>query len=532
MLHPALERERRTIAASLGASARRLRELLAAVVDDAGVAPVHDLRKQLRCLRSLLRMLQGGLPLDGAEALVAECRWLAGRASGVRDLDVLLGRLDDLLAGQTADEQALERLRALLVRRRSRERRSLLAALRTRRTRRFLAGLDALEGIDLHAAGWADEPMVAAVLRDAYRRVRRLGRRIGTGSPATNLHELRKRCKRLRYLLELWDTGWTAPGLAKLLVDVRKLLDALGDGQDCHVHDALLQRVRDGLGGRTAADAAIAALIDRLLAVLAQHAARARAEFHRCFARFDRHRRRRRFVKSLTPDPLLVPPMVGTGGYCHGWHSGKPIPLPVGKVVCIGRNYAAHARELGNAVPEVPLLFIKPPAAVVDMAPVFRIPAGRGPVHHELEIAVLIGSRLRQAGPDQARAAIAGIGLGLDLTLRAEQDALKSQGHPWEVAKGFDGSCPLSAFVPLSEGTDLAQLGLRLGVNGRLRQRGCSAQMLMPIIALLCHASHRFSLWPGDVVLTGTPAGVAALVPGDRVSARLDALLAVRATVA
>lgn len=532
MLHPALERERRTIAASLGSSARRLRELLAAVVDDAGIAPVHDLRKQLRCLRSVLRMPHSGLPLDGAAAWAGECRWLAGRASGVRDLDVLLERLDDRLAGQTVDERALVRLRALLVRQRSRERRALLAALRTRRTERFLAGLDALADIDLHAAGWSDEPMVTTALRDAYRRVQRLGRRIGTGSPATDLHELRKRCKRLRYLLELRETGWTTPGIAKLLVDVRKLLDALGDHQDCHVHGVLLQHVRDGLSGKTAGEAAITELIDQLLAALPLHAARARAEFHQCFARFDRRRRRRQHAKSLAPDPLLVPPRIGTGGYCHGWHSGKPIPLPVGKVVCIGRNYAAHARELGNAIPETPLLFIKPPAAVVDMAPVFRIPTGRGPVHHELEIAVLIGSRLCRADPAQARAAIAGIGLGLDLTLRAEQDMLKLHGHPWEVAKGFDGSCPLSAFVPLSEDIDLAQLGLRLGVNGRLRQRGCSAHMLVPIIALLCHASDCFSLWPGDVVLTGTPAGVAPLLPGDRVSARLDALLAVRATVA
>jgi 2-keto-4-pentenoate hydratase/2-oxohepta-3-ene-1,7-dioic acid hydratase in catechol pathway len=205
--------------------------------------------------------------------------------------------------------------------------------------------------------------------------------------------------------------------------------------------------------------------------------------------------------------------------------------MPVGKVVCVGRNYAAHAAELGNPVPEQPLLFIKPPSAVVDLAPQFRVPTAAGSVHHELEIALLIGRELCAATPDRARRAIAGIGLGIDLTLRELQDRLKAKAHPWEVSKGFDGACALSPFVPLDPALDLAALPLRLVVNGRRRQFGSSAQMLTPIIELLCFASARFTLWPGDVVLTGTPAGVGPLVPGDRLLAELGGVLQLRAIV-
>jgi len=108
---------------------------------------------------------------------------------------------------------------------------------------------------------------------------------------------------------------------------------------------------------------------------------------------------------------------------------------------------------------------------------------------------------------------------------------LKAKSHPWEIAKGFDGACPLSPFVPLDPALDLAALETRLVVNGRRRQHGNSAQMLTPIIELLCYASRQFSLWPGDVVLTGTPAGVGPLTPGDRVTAELKGLVLVHAEI-
>ena len=272
-------------------------------------------------------------------------------------------------------------------------------------------------------------------------------------------------------------------------------------------------------------------MIEALTQELQRQAAAARARFAVRFRQFSSGKHHRRLRALIAGDPGLQRPLVGTDGYCHAYVSGKRIELPVGKLVCVGRNYAAHAQEHGNPVPETPLPFIKPPSAAVDFAPFIRVPAARGSVHHELEIAVLIGRELCAATPGQVRAAIAGIGLAIDLTLRDVQDGLKAQSHPWEMAKGFDASCPISVFLPLDPACDLANLELKLAVNGRRRQFGNSAQMLTPIIDLICYASAQFSLWPGDVVLTGTPKGVGPLVPGDRISADLTGLLRVRSQI-
>lgn len=202
--------------------------------------------------------------------------------------------------------------------------------------------------------------------------------------------------------------------------------------------------------------------------------------------------------------------------YQHQWQNGTTVDLPVGKVVCVGRNYAAHARELGNAVPEAPILFLKPATALVPLEPMFAIPSGRGSCHHETEISLLIGSTLTgQVSEAEARAAIAGMTLGLDLTLRDVQNQLKQQGHPWEVAKAFDGAAPMGSFAPLPTTTDLSDLSFTLTVNGALRQQGHSADMITGVIALLQFIATIFTLQPGDVVMTGTPEGVAALNAGD-----------------
>ena len=121
--------------------------------------------------------------------------------------------------------------------------------------------------------------------------------------------------------------------------------------------------------------------------------------------------------------------------YRHKWIDGSEIELPVGKAVCVGRNYAEHARELGNEVPAEPLLFIKPATALCDLNKPLLVPQDRGAVHHEIEIVVLIGAPLANASADEAHAAIVGYGVGLDLTLRDLQDALKEKSQPWEKAK-------------------------------------------------------------------------------------------------
>src|SRR5690606_7899207 len=137
---------------------------------------------------------------------------------------------------------------------------------------------------------------------------------------------------------------------------------------------------------------------------------------------------------------------------------------PLGKIVCVGRNYAAHAQELNNPLPSEPLLFIKPSTAAAALEQPLQLPRGRGAVHHELELAILIGAPLTDASPDQAKEAIIGIGLGLDLTLREQQEQLRRGGHPWERAKAFDRGYPLSRFI--SPGTmDLQGLKLQLWRN-------------------------------------------------------------------
>lgn len=199
----------------------------------------------------------------------------------------------------------------------------------------------------------------------------------------------------------------------------------------------------------------------------------------------------------------------------------KNLELPLGKVVCVGRNYAEHAKELNNPVPSSPILFIKPATAVVELELPLSIPQGRGECHHELELALLIGQELSRASVDQALAAVVGYGLGLDLTLRELQSELKAKGHPWERAKAFDGACPLSSFIPAEQIGDWRELSLRLERNHRVQQQGSCRDMLFPVEQLLAEISHSFTLLPGDVVLTGTPAGVGPIEPGDQLLAQL-----------
>lgn len=219
-------------------------------------------------------------------------------------------------------------------------------------------------------------------------------------------------------------------------------------------------------------------------------------------------------------------------GYRHHWIDGSPIELPAGKAVCVGRNYAEHARELGQEVPDEPVLFMKPASALVDLNEPLTLPRDQGEVHHEVEMVVLIGERLRDVDAQQARHAIKGYGLALDLTLRELQNRLKDQGEPWARAKAFDGALPVSGFVE-ARGISVKQdLRVALDVNGQARQYGHTGQMLTPTFELVSHISRWFTLEAGDLVLTGTPPGVAALACGDRLRMHLGNLLSVSAKVA
>ena len=197
----------------------------------------------------------------------------------------------------------------------------------------------------------------------------------------------------------------------------------------------------------------------------------------------------------------------------------------IGKVVCVGRNYAAHARELGNEVPISPLLFMKPASSVVSVRNPLVRPnlAVFGETHYEAELCIQLAADLSNATAEQAQQAIGGVTLGLDLTLRDLQTKLKDKGQPWERAKCFDGACVLADWVDPHAFGDFTQVHYQLYINDALKQDGDSALMLFPVYELLAEISHAFSLQAGDVIMTGTPSGVGILQAGDELRLVLGA---------
>lgn len=202
--------------------------------------------------------------------------------------------------------------------------------------------------------------------------------------------------------------------------------------------------------------------------------------------------------------------------YQHRNWQGALLDVPAGKVVCVGSNYAGHIKEMGSAVPKEPVVFMKPETALCDIRQPLSIPQQYGEVHHEIELAILIGATLKQATEVHVAKAIMGYGVALDLTQRELQSTLKQAGQPWERAKAFDGSCPLSGFISAREfKQDPQAVTLELVINGEVRQSGTTADMIHQILPLIAWMSHTFTLRAGDVILTGTPEGVGPLSSGD-----------------
>jgi 2-keto-4-pentenoate hydratase/2-oxohepta-3-ene-1,7-dioic acid hydratase in catechol pathway len=195
-----------------------------------------------------------------------------------------------------------------------------------------------------------------------------------------------------------------------------------------------------------------------------------------------------------------------------------PAQARPGKIVCVGRNYREHAKELGNEVPAEPLLFLKPPSAVIGDGDVIELPGASERVEFEGEIGIVIGRTLRRATRDDAVAAIRGVVALNDVTARD----LQRKDSQWTRAKGFDTFCPIGpeAAAP----ADLSWLEVVTRVNGTERQRGTAAEMVHDIPALLVYISAIMTLEPGDVVATGTPAGVGPLAAGDVVEVELVGL--------
>jgi 5-carboxymethyl-2-hydroxymuconate isomerase len=207
-------------------------------------------------------------------------------------------------------------------------------------------------------------------------------------------------------------------------------------------------------------------------------------------------------------------------------------PFSVGKIVCLGRNYLDHIRELNNAVPDRAVIFCKPASSLLGNGGRVRIPPYSDNCHHELELALLIGKAGKRIDEQDALAHLAGYGVALDLTLRDLQDQLKAKGLPWELAKGFDTSCPLSDFVPAAQVADPNHLQLTLRVNGELRQQGNTNMMIRSVEQIVCEISQFYTLEAGDIILTGTPAGVGRLVSGDRLQGEIEQVGSLEVTVA
>lgn len=192
------------------------------------------------------------------------------------------------------------------------------------------------------------------------------------------------------------------------------------------------------------------------------------------------------------------------------------------KIFCVGRNYSDHVAELKNERPEEPVIFLKPETALVKSnEPVFY-PEFTQDLHHEVEVVFRIAKEGKYIQPESAPKFIDGIGLGIDLTARDLQAKLKAKGLPWEISKAFNQSAPVSEIFPAQNFPDWQNINFRLDVNGQTRQIGNTGQMLFPILEVLCYLSQYFTVKPGDLIFSGTPAGVAALAIGDRLEGYLE----------
>lgn len=199
---------------------------------------------------------------------------------------------------------------------------------------------------------------------------------------------------------------------------------------------------------------------------------------------------------------------------------GSDRGFPVRRIYCVARNYAEHAREMGGSGREAPFFFTKPADAVVPAAAgaTARVayPQKTADLHHEIEMVVAIGRGGRDIAAADAQAHVFGYAVGLDMTRRDLQAELKKQGRPWDIAKGFDQSAPIGAIRPATATGHPAAGAIRLAVNGVERQRGDLADMIWSVPEIVAILSGYFELQPGDLIFTGTPAGVGAVARGDR----------------
>jgi len=201
-------------------------------------------------------------------------------------------------------------------------------------------------------------------------------------------------------------------------------------------------------------------------------------------------------------------------------------PIAPSKIVCLGRNYIEHAREHGVEIPEIPLIFLKPPSAIIDPDQIIILPSYSGQVEHEAELAVVIGKKGRWIDPGNAYDHILGYTIANDVTARD----LQRKDIQWSRAKGFDTFCPLGPWIETE--IDPADLLITCRVNGELRQMASTKEMIFSIPKIVSYVSNIMTLLPGDIILTGTPAGVGQIMDGDVVEIEIDGIGMLKNSVA
>jgi fumarylpyruvate hydrolase len=209
--------------------------------------------------------------------------------------------------------------------------------------------------------------------------------------------------------------------------------------------------------------------------------------------------------------------------------------FPVHRIYCVGRNYAEHAQEMGHSGREPPFFFLKPADAVLPVADgatgEMAYPSLTADLHHEIELVVAIGRGGRDIAATDAAAHIWGYAVGLDMTRRDRQSEMKTQGRPWEIGKAFEQSAPIGPVHPIGRTGRLTKGAITLAVNGTRRQQGDLAELIWSVDETIEQLSRAWLLQPGDLIFTGTPAGVGAVQRGDRMEGAIDGLGTLRVTV-
>ncbi|WP_337865415.1 fumarylacetoacetate hydrolase family protein [Ignavibacterium sp.] len=205
--------------------------------------------------------------------------------------------------------------------------------------------------------------------------------------------------------------------------------------------------------------------------------------------------------------------------------------FPIGKIICVGRNYVEHIQELGSEIPEKPVIFLKPATAVIYSGDKIKYPDFSQDMHHEVELVLLIGSTIKNADLQTAENSIAAYGVGLDMTLRDVQNELKKKGHPWTIAKCFDTSAVLSDFILKSDYKLSLNEEIYLKVNDEIKQKDSIAKMMFKPAELIQYISSLMTIEAGDLIFTGTPKGVGKVNKGDKLEAGLENIISLKCNV-